>query len=119
MVHKSYSSGSHHPFELNENKREQRIGLRLHFPGGHSTRRPHIGQNCPSRRSRRRCVARTIQEYLLRRPILSAGGAFLVRPPRRTAAGTPVSSSLARSPGGLRSQPPRYGIPEKSGLGRR
>src|SRR5881409_4055281 len=47
--------------------------------------------------------------------MLSSGGAFLVRPPRRTAASTPASSSLARSPGGLRSQPPRYDIHEYSG----
>ena len=31
--------------------------------------------------------------------------------------GTPVSASLARSHGGLRSRPPRYGIPEQSGPG--
>ena len=45
-------------------------------------------------------LARTIYEYLLRRPILSPGGAFLVRPPRRTTS-TPRSALLARSPGGL------------------
>jgi len=38
------------------------------------------------------CVlARTIHEYLLRRPILSPGGAFLVRSSRRTAS-TPPSA---------------------------
>ena len=56
-------------------------------------------------------LARTIHEYLLRRPILSPGGAFLVRPPRRTA-DTPASALLARSPGGLRSRTPRDGIHE-------
>ena len=56
-------------------------------------------------------LARTIHEYLLRRPILSPGVAFLVRPPRRTAS-TPASASLARSPGGLRSRTPRDGIHE-------
>ena len=56
-------------------------------------------------------LARTIHEYLLRRPILSPGGAFLVRPPRRTA-GTPASALLARSPGGLRFRTPRDGIHE-------
>jgi hypothetical protein len=56
-------------------------------------------------------LARTIHEYLLRRPILSPGGAFLVRPPRRTAS-TPPSALLARSPGGLRSRTPRDGIHE-------
>lgn len=45
-------------------------------------------------------LTRTIHEYLLRRPIFSPGGAFLVRSPRRTAS-TPPSASLARSPGGL------------------
>src|SRR5207249_449548 len=55
-------------------------------------------------------LARMIHEYLLRHPILSPGGAFLVRPPRRTAASTLSSSLLARSPGGLRSRPSRYGI---------
>src|SRR5438105_11249840 len=59
-------------------------------------------------------LARMLREYLLRRPILSPGAAFLVRSPQRTAEGTPASPSLARSPGGLRSQPPRYGIPEES-----
>ena len=65
-------------------------------------------------------LARSIHEYLLRRPtrrpeplggvpILSPGGAFLVRPPRRTA-NTPMSALLARSPGGLRSRTPRDGI---------
>src|SRR3989442_10129848 len=57
-----------------------------------------------------------MHEYLLRHPILSTGGAFLVRPPRRTAGSTPASSSLARSPGDLRSRMPRYGIHECSGL---
>ena len=67
-------------------------------------------------------LARTIHAYLLRRPtrrleplggvpLLSPGGAFLVRPPRRTAR-TPTSALLARSPGGLRSQTPRDGIHE-------
>ena len=67
-------------------------------------------------------LARTIHEYLLRRPIrrpeplggvpiLSSGGAFLVRPPRRTAS-TPTLALLARSPGGLRSRTPRDGIHE-------
>jgi len=56
-------------------------------------------------------LARTIHEYLLRRPILSPGGAFLVRPPRRTAR-TPTAALRARSPGGLRSQTPRDGIHE-------
>ena len=49
-------------------------------------------------------------EYLLRHPILSSGGAVLVRPPRRTTVGTPVSSALAGNPGGLRSRIPRDGI---------
>ncbi len=62
------------------------------------------------------CLARITHERLLQRPILSPGGAFLVRSPRRTAS-TPASSSLARSPGGLRSQPLRDGIHELSGLG--
>jgi hypothetical protein len=56
-------------------------------------------------------LARTIHEYLLRRPILLPGGAFLVRPPRRTAS-TPTSASLPRRPGGLRSRTPRDGIHE-------
>ena len=56
-------------------------------------------------------LARTIHQYLLRRPILSPGGAFLVRPPRRTAR-TPPLALRARSPGGLRSQTPRDGIHE-------
>jgi len=43
--------------------------------------------------------------------MLSPGEAFLARPPRRTAASTPASSSLTRSHGGLRPQPPRYAIP--------
>jgi hypothetical protein len=42
-------------------------------------------------------LTQTIHEYLLRRPIPSPGGAFLVRPPRRTAS-TPTSALLARSP---------------------
>src|SRR5439155_12253946 len=50
-----------------------------------------------------------IHDYLLRQPILSPGGAFLVRSPQRTTASTPSSLSLARSPGGLRSRLPRYG----------
>src|SRR2546426_7516038 len=54
--------------------------------------------------------ARIIHKYLLRHPILSPGGALLARPPRRTAKSTPPSSSLARTPGGLRSLPPRDGI---------
>ena len=62
-------------------------------------------------------LTRTIHEYLLRRPILSSGGAVLVRLPRRTAS-TPVSASLARSPGGLRSRTPRDGIHKQSGLDR-
>ena len=44
-------------------------------------------------------LARTIHKYLQRRPILSPGGAFLVRPSRRTAS-TPPSALLARSSGG-------------------
>src|SRR5207245_9220654 len=60
--------------------------------------------------------ARVIHKCLLRQPILSPGGAFLVRPPRRTGTSTPVSSSLARSLGGLRSQPPRNGIHDYSEL---
>jgi hypothetical protein len=59
-------------------------------------------------------LARTIHKYLLRRPILLPGGAFLVRPPQRTAS-TPTSASLARSPGGRRSRTPRDGIHEQSG----
>jgi hypothetical protein len=55
--------------------------------------------------------ARTIHEYLLRRPILSPGEAFLVRPPRRTAS-TPASASRASSLGGLPSRTPRDGIHE-------
>src|SRR5712664_2745475 len=62
-------------------------------------------------------LAPTIHEYLLCRPILSPGGAFLVRPPRRTAS-TPTSALLAKSPGGLRSRTPRDGIHEQSGLDR-
>src|SRR5439155_33770 len=73
-----------------------------------------------------RVLARTIHEYLLRRPILSRGCPLLFKLQwamgfsRRTddplhseeqrVPRTPASSSLARSPGGLRSQPPRYGI---------
>src|SRR6266850_1068791 len=53
----------------------------------------------------------TIHEYLLRRPILSPGGAVLVRPPGRTASTSP-STLLASSPGGLRSRTPRDGIHE-------
>jgi hypothetical protein len=70
-------------------------------------------------------VAWTIYEYLLRRLILSTGGAFLGRSPQRTewpiaieeqwAPRTPASPSLARNPGGLRSQSPRYGIHRESG----
>jgi hypothetical protein len=56
-------------------------------------------------------LTRTIHEYLLLRPIFSPGGAFLLRPPRRTAS-TPPSASLARNPGGLRSRTPRDGIHE-------
>jgi hypothetical protein len=52
-----------------------------------------------------------IHQYLLRRPILSPGGAFLVRPPRRTAR-TPMSALLARSPSGLRSRTPLDGLHE-------
>jgi len=48
-------------------------------------------------------LARTIHEYLPRRPIPVLGEAFLVRPPRRTAS-TPVSVSLASSLGGLRAE---------------
>ncbi len=59
----------------------------------------------------RRVLARTIHEYLLRRPILSSGEDFLVRPPRRTAS-TPPAASGARSPGGLRPRTPRDGIHE-------
>src|SRR5439155_21828130 len=61
-------------------------------------------------------LTRITHKCLLRRPMLSPGSAFLVRPPRRTAASTPASPSLARSPGGLRSQPPRYDIHRCSGL---
>jgi hypothetical protein len=39
-------------------------------------------------------LTRTLHEYLLRRPILSAGAALLLRPPQRTAVGTPASSSV-------------------------
>src|SRR2546427_9916025 len=67
--------------------------------------------------NRRRCLAPTIHECLLRHPILLPGGAFLVRPPRRTTEGTPPSAVLARSPGGLRSRPSRDGIHEESRLG--
>ncbi len=56
-------------------------------------------------------LARTIHEYLLRRPILSPSGAVLVRPPRRTAC-TPALASRARSPADLRSRTPRDGIHE-------
>ena len=59
----------------------------------------------------RHALARTIHEYLLRRPILSPGGAFLVLPARRTAR-TPTSALIARSPGGRRSRTPRDGIHE-------
>ena len=59
---------------------------------------------------RRELLARIPHAYLLRRPMLSPGAAFLARPPQRTAVGTPASSSLARSHGGLRPQPPRCGI---------
>jgi hypothetical protein len=59
----------------------------------------------------RHALARTIHAYLLRRPTLSPGVAFLVRPPRRTAR-TPRSALLARSPGVLRSRTPREGIQE-------
>jgi hypothetical protein len=47
-----------------------------------------------------RCLARTIHEYLLRRPILSPGGAFLVRPPRRTGS-TPRQPYLREAPAGF------------------
>src|SRR2546421_9558401 len=57
-------------------------------------------------------TSRTIHECLLQQPILSSGRAFLDRPPQRTAWSTPASSSLARSPGGLRPRPLRYGIHE-------
>src|SRR5207249_5117529 len=60
-------------------------------------------------------LTRVIHGYLLRRPILSPGAALLLQPPRRTAASTPASSSVARSHGGLRSRPPRYDIHEYSG----
>ena len=56
-------------------------------------------------------LTRTIHECPLRRPILSPGGAFLVRPPRRTAS-TPASALRARNPGGLQSRTPRDGIHE-------
>ena len=56
-------------------------------------------------------LTRTIHEYLLRRPVLSSGEDFLVRPPRRTAR-TPSAASRARSPGGLRPRTPRDGIHE-------
>ncbi len=59
----------------------------------------------------RAALARTVHEYLLRRPILSPVGAFLVRSPRRTAS-TPMSALLARNAGGLRSRTPREGIRE-------
>ena len=39
-------------------------------------------------------LTRTIHEYLLRRPILSAGAPLLPRPPRCTAVGTPASASV-------------------------
>jgi hypothetical protein len=42
-------------------------------------------------------LTRTIHEHLLQRPILSPGGAFLVRSSRRTAS-THASPSRARSP---------------------
>src|SRR5439155_25769295 len=63
-------------------------------------------------------VARIPHGHLLRLPILSSGDVFLVRPPRRTAGSTPASSSLARSVGGLRSRPARYGIHGESALAR-
>ena len=55
--------------------------------------------------------ARTIHEYLLRRPILSPGEAVLVQPSRRTAS-TPASASRASSLGGLPSRTPRDGSHE-------
>src|SRR5688572_6345038 len=56
-------------------------------------------------------LARTIHAYLLRRPILSPGRVFLVRPPRRTTS-MPTSALLARNPGELRSRTPRDGTHE-------
>ena len=41
-------------------------------------------------------LAQTIHGYLLRRPILSSGGTFLVRPPRRTASTPPAGFGLER-----------------------
>ncbi|MGZ8384289.1 MAG: hypothetical protein ACXWWE_09800, partial [Nitrospira sp.] len=56
-------------------------------------------------------LARTIHEYLLRRPILSLSWAFLLRPPGQTV-GTPASAVHGRSLGGLQSRTPRDGIHE-------
>src|SRR2546428_3911740 len=79
------------------------------FPLGHSRSEGWNSTDAGTKLSSN--LARTIHEYLLRRPILSPGGAFLVRPPRRTVS-TPTSALLARSPGGLRSRTPRDGIHE-------
>ena len=46
-------------------------------------------------------LARTIHESLLRRPILSPGGAFLVRSPRRTARVRLRRSHLREAPAGF------------------
>ena len=96
-------------------------GALRHPPRAGSDSRPSSSQRCgrslirpkPSLRILRchTALTRTIHEYLFRRPILSPGGAFLVRPPRRTAS-TPASALLAKSPGGLRSRTPRDGIHE-------
>jgi hypothetical protein len=78
-------------------------------------RRESAGLSVSGRDRTRRPLARTIHQCLLRRPILSPGGAVLVRTPRRTA-GTPASASRVSSPGGLPSRTPRDGIHEESGL---
>jgi len=75
----------------------------IHVPSG-------LARN-PARRVGCGPLPRTIHEYLLRRPILSLGEAFLVRPPRRTER-SPTSALLARSPGVLRSRTPRDDIHE-------
>src|SRR5207245_7988321 len=48
-----------------------------------------------------RILTRIIPKCLLRRPMLSPGAAVLDRPPRRTAAGTPASSSLRAATAGF------------------
>jgi len=70
-----------------------------------------VGTNIPCLQSPNPLLDWTIHEYLLHRPTLSSGEAFLVRPPRRTAS-TPAPASRARSPDGLRSRTPRDDIPE-------